>query len=79
MPSALISCILVQAETMRMPSLSTTSTRHSIPPAPAAFGAAAAPAFFGGGGLYFTTSFMISTKKKKRKREGKRINIYTIV
>lgn len=62
MPSALISCIFVHADTIRMPSLSTTSTRHSTPPALAA--AAAAAPFFGGGGLYLTTSFIISENDK---------------
>lgn len=53
MPSALRSCIFVQAETILMESLSTTSTRHST--------ATALPGWdFFGGPLYLTTSFMIS-------------------
>lgn len=52
-PSALRSCILVQAETILMDNLSTTNTRHSTPVA------LPATAFFGGP-LYLTTSFIIS-------------------
>lgn len=57
-PSALISCILQQDDTILIASLSTINTLHSTPPA----ALAAAPAVFFGfaGGLYLTTSFMIS-------------------
>lgn len=60
-PSALMSCILQQAETIRIASLSTTSTRHSTF---CLFAAAAAPAFreFEGAPLNRITSFMISAK-----------------
>lgn len=55
-PSALKSCIFVQAETILIESLSTTSTRHST--------TAALPgwAFFEGP-LYLMTSFIISKKQ----------------
>lgn len=51
MPSALMSCILQQADTIRMANLSTTNMRHSTLPAP-------------GLPLKRITSFMISARKK---------------
>lgn len=61
-PSALMSCILQQAETIRMANLSTTRTRHSTF---CLLAAAAAPAFFEllGAPLNRITSFMISARK----------------
>lgn len=54
-PSALKSCIFVQAETILIDSLSTTRTRHSTP-------AALPGGVFFGGPLYLMTSFMISAE-----------------
>lgn len=58
-PSALKSCILVQADTILMDNLSTMSTRHSTP------GAVLPAACFFGGPLYLTTSFIISRMKMR--------------
>lgn len=58
-PSALKSCIFVQAETIRIESLSTTRTLHSTT-------AALPGGVFFCGPLYLTTSFMISTGERRR-------------
>lgn len=59
MPSALMACILQQADTIRIASLSTTKMRHSKLPA--------FDVFFGP--LKRITSFIISVKNQNKNRE----------